>query len=158
MFEAGLRLQLTTARFATPLLLERQRGLIVFTGGWDDPAEYLGNLPYDLSKSATSRLVATLAHELRPHGVSVVGAYPGFTRTEAVAAAFAAAGIEPPPEAHSPEYVGRAVAHLAADPAVAELSGHGYQVATLAERYGFVDVDGRSFDRFAMPPENRLRP
>ena len=157
MFEAGLRLQLTTAWFAAPLLLERRHGLIVFTGGWDDPGFYLGNLPYDLSKSATSRLVATLAHELRPHGIAVVGVYPGFTRTEAVVAAFAAAKMDPPPQAHSPEYVGRAVAHLAADPDVRALSGQGFQVATLASRYRFVDVDGRSFERFVLPEENRLQ-
>ncbi len=158
MFEQGLRLQLTTARFAAPLLLERRRGLVVFTGGWDDPGSYLGNLPYDLSKFGTSRLVATLAHELRPHGVAVVGVYPGFTRTEAVVEAFAAQGSTPPPEAHSPEYVGRAVAHLLADPAAPDLSGRGFQAATLARRYGFVDVDGRSFDPFRMPEANRLSP
>jgi NAD(P)-dependent dehydrogenase (short-subunit alcohol dehydrogenase family) len=157
MFEAGLRLQLMTAWFAVPLLLEQGQGLVVLTGGWDDPGVYLGNLFYDLSKFATSRLVATLAHEVRPHGISVLGVYPGFTRTEAVVAGFAAAGMEPPPLAHSPEYVGRAVAHLAADPDVAALSGEGFQVATLAGRYGFVDVDGRSFQRFALPEENRLQ-
>ena len=157
MFEAGLRVQLTTAWFAAPLLLEQQHGLVVLTGGWDDPAFYLGNLPYDLSKFATSRLVATLAHEFRPHGIAVVGVYPGFTRTEAVVAAFAAAKMEPPPLVHSPEYVGRAVAHLAADPDVLGQSGEGFQVATLAGRYRFVDVDGRSFERFLMPEENRLQ-
>lgn len=158
MFEVGLRLQLTTAWFAAPLLLERRQGLVVFTGGWDDPGAYLGNLFYDLSKSATSRLVATLAHQTRPHGIAVVGVYPGFTRTEAVVAGFAAAGMEPPPEAHSPEYVSRAVAHLAADPEVSTLSGQGLQVATLAGRYGFGDVDGRSFVPFVLPEENRLQP
>jgi len=156
MFESGLRMQLTTARFAAPLLLEQQRGLIVLTGGWDDPHEYLGNLPYDLSKAGTSRLVATLAHELRPHGVAVVGVYPGFTRTEAVVGAYAAAGMEPPPETQSPELVGRAVAHLAADPELLTHTGTGAQASTYAERYGFADVDGSTPTRFAMPPENRL--
>jgi hypothetical protein len=74
-----------------------------------------------------------------------------------VAAAFAAANMEPPRLAHSPEYVGRAVAHLTADPDVRTLSGEGFQVATLADRYRFVDVDGRSFEPFLMPEENRLQ-
>jgi hypothetical protein len=65
--------------------------------------------------------------------------------------------MDPPPQAHSPEYVGRAVAHLAADPDVRALSGQGFQVATLASRYRFVDVDGRSFERFVLPEENRLQ-
>ena len=156
MFDAGLRTQLTTAHFAAPLLLEQQHGLIVLTGGWDDAREYLGNLPYDLSKAGTTRLVATLAHELRPHGVAVVGVYPGFTRTEAVVDAFAAAGAEPPPGTQSPELVGRAVAYLAADENVLAHSGTGAQAADYAARYGFTDVDGSTPERFAMPPENLL--
>ena len=156
MFDAGLRMQFTTARFAAPLMLEQRSGLIVLTGGWDDLRFYLGNALYDGSKAATARLVSVLAHELRPHGVSVVGVYPGFTRTEAVVAAFAAGGAEPPPETHSPEYVGRAVAHLAADPEVLTLSGGGAQAATYAERYGFTDVDRRTIAPFAMPEANRL--
>ena len=156
MFEAGLRMQFTTARFAAPLMLEQSSGLIVLTGGWDDLRFYLGNALYDVSKAATARLVSVLAHELRPHRVSVVGVYPGFTRTEAVVAAFAAGGAEPPPETHTPEYVGRAVAHLAADPEVLTLSGGGAQAATYAERYGFTDVDRRTIAPFAMPEANRL--
>jgi NAD(P)-dependent dehydrogenase (short-subunit alcohol dehydrogenase family) len=156
MFDAGLRMQFTTARFAAPLMLEQSSGLIVLTGGWDDLRFYLGNALYDVSKAATARLVSVLAHELRPHGVSVVGVYPGFTRTEAVVAAFAAGGAEPPPETHSPEYVGRAVAHLAADPEVHTFSGGGAQAATYAERYGFTDVDRRTIAPFAMPEANRL--
>ena len=157
MFDAGLRMQFTTARFAAPLLLEQESGLIVLTGGWDDLRFYLGNAVYDVSKAGTARFVSVLAHELRPHGVSVVGVYPGFTRTEAVVNAFAAENREPPPETHSPEFVGRAVAELAADPEVLALSGTGAQVATYAERYGFTDVDGRTIARFAMPEANRLR-
>jgi NAD(P)-dependent dehydrogenase (short-subunit alcohol dehydrogenase family) len=134
-------------------MLDQGSGLIVLTGGWDDPGRYLGNVPYDVVKTATSRLVAAMAHELRPHGLSVVGVYPGFTRTEAVVEAFAAGGAEPPPNAHSPELVGRAVAAVAADPDVGSLSGTGEQVATYAERYGFTDVDGRSFERFVLPDE-----
>jgi NAD(P)-dependent dehydrogenase (short-subunit alcohol dehydrogenase family) len=156
MFEAGLRMQFTTARFAAPLLLEQESGLIVLTGGWDDLRFYLGNALYDVSKAGTSRLVSVLAHELRPHGVSVVGVYPGFTRTEAVVDAFAAEGMEPPPETHSPEFVGRAVACVAADPDVLALSGTGAQTATYAERYGFTDVDGGTIAPFAMPEANRL--
>jgi len=153
MVAAGLRSHLTASRSAVPLMLDQGSGLIVLTGGWDDPDRYLGNVPYDVVKTATSRLVATMAHELRPHGVSVVGVYPGFTRTEAVVDAFAAGGAEPPPNAHSPELVGRAVAAVAADPGVGSLSGSGAQVATYAERYGFTDVDGRSFERFVLPDE-----
>jgi NAD(P)-dependent dehydrogenase (short-subunit alcohol dehydrogenase family) len=113
-------------------------------------------VPYDVVKTATGRLVATMAHELRPFGVAAVGVYPGFTRTEAVVEAFAAEGRQPPPETHSPEFVGRAVASLLADPDLMELSGSGVQAAMLAERYRFTDTDGREIARFVLPEEFRL--
>ncbi len=105
---------------------------------------------YDVGKTAASRLVADLGRVLAPHGVAVVGVYPGFTRTEAVVGAYAAEGREPPPETHSPEFVGRAVVHLLRDPDVAALSGTGAQAATYAERYRFTDVDGRRIERFVV--------
>jgi NAD(P)-dependent dehydrogenase (short-subunit alcohol dehydrogenase family) len=156
MFEAGLRTQLTAARFAAARMVGQGAGVILFTGAWDDPGEYLGNLYYDVSKAAVSRLVAVLGHELREHDVAVVGVVPGFTSTEAVVGAFSAAGLDTPETAHSPEFVGRAVVHLAADPDVQSLSGKSLQTATLAERYGFVDVDGRSFAPLRMSHESRL--
>ena len=156
MLASGLRHQLTTARLASARMVEQGSGLIVFTGAWDDPDEYLGNLYYDVSKAAVSRLVAGLAHELRDAGVAVVGIVPGFTRTEAVVDAFASEGMEPPEIAHSPEYVGRAVVCVAADPDAGSLSGTSVQTATLGERYGFADVDGRSFSPFRLGDENRL--
>ena len=48
----------------------------------------------------------------------------------------------------STEYVGRAVAALAADPKVMRHSGRIHFVADLAQEYGFTDVDGRAVPRF----------
>jgi NAD(P)-dependent dehydrogenase (short-subunit alcohol dehydrogenase family) len=158
MFTAGLRAQYATARAAAPQMVEHREGLIVITGGTDLETHYLGNVPYDVVKAASSRLVVALAHELREHGVAAVGVYPGFTRTEAVVEAFAQQGAEPPLETHSPEFVGRAVAHVLADADRAALSGTGAQAATFARRYGFADVDGRTIAPFALPDELRLSP
>jgi NAD(P)-dependent dehydrogenase (short-subunit alcohol dehydrogenase family) len=158
MFTAGLRAQFAAARAAAPGMVANARGLIVLTGGFDMPGHYLGNVPYDVVKAASSRLVVALAHELRPHGVAAVGVYPGFTRTEAVIDAVAATGSEPPPETHSPEFVGRAIAAVAADPQLAALSGTGAQAAVHARRYGVADVDGRTIAPFALPDEYRLTP
>jgi NAD(P)-dependent dehydrogenase (short-subunit alcohol dehydrogenase family) len=156
MFTAGLRAQFAAARAAAPAMVEGGDGLIVVTGGTDLPDSYLGNVPYDVVKAAASRLVVGMARELRPHGVAAVGVYPGFTRTEAVIEAFAQQGAQPPPETHSPEFVGRAIAALLADPARLALTGTGAQAATFARRYGFADVDGRDIEPFALPDEFRL--
>jgi hypothetical protein len=48
----------------------------------------------------------------------------------------------------TPEYLGRAVAALAADPRVARKSGKVWFVADLASEYGFTDVDGKRIPRF----------
>jgi NAD(P)-dependent dehydrogenase (short-subunit alcohol dehydrogenase family) len=157
MFTAGLRAQYACARAAAPAMVANGSGLIAVTGGTDLAGHYLGNVPYDVVKTASSRLVVALAHELRPHGVAAVGVYPGFTRTEAVVAAFAEQGTEPPPETHSPEFVGRAVAHVLADEERMGLSGAGAQAATLARRYRFADVDGRAVAPFSLPDDFRLR-
>jgi NAD(P)-dependent dehydrogenase (short-subunit alcohol dehydrogenase family) len=156
VIDAGLRAQYTTARFALPHMVEQGRGLLVFTGGWDSPDYFLGDVLYDVGKIATNRLVAGLGHVLKPHGVAVVGIYPGFTRTEAVVDAFAADGKEPPETTHSPEFVGRAVVYVLNDRDLMSLSGTGAQAATYAERYGFTDVDGRAIERFALPDDLRL--
>src|SRR4051795_8652294 len=156
MFTAGLRAQYVTARAAAPQMVARGDGLVVVTGGTALADHYLGNVPYDVVKAASSRLVVALAHELRSHGVAAVGVYPGFTRTEAVVEAFAKQGAQPPPETHSPEFVGRAVAYVLADDDRMKLSGTGAQAATLAKRYGFADVDGREIAPFALPAASRL--
>ncbi len=104
MFVAGLRPTLASAHAAIPLLLRSDRGLIVNIAAWDR-GRYLGALTYDTAKAAIVRATQTMAHELRPHGVSVVAVFPGFTGTERVKMA-GATGLE------SPEYTGRCVAAL----------------------------------------------
>ena len=151
MFRTGLRATYLAVHAAAPRLIAQRGGLIVLTAGWHESDHYLGSLPYDTVKLATSRMVRTLAHELRPHAVDVAGVYPGFTRTEAVIEAFAKERRPPPPETHSPEYVGRAVASLLADPERARWSGTGAQAAEYGRRYGFTDLDGREIETFQLP-------
>jgi len=44
----------------------------------------------------------------------------------------------------SPEFIGRAIAALAADPDVLRHTGQVLVAATVAKDYGFTDVDGKS--------------
>ena len=44
----------------------------------------------------------------------------------------------------SPEFIGRAVAALAADPDVLRYTGQVLVAAALAAEYGFTDVDGKT--------------
>jgi NAD(P)-dependent dehydrogenase (short-subunit alcohol dehydrogenase family) len=145
MFVAGLRPTLATSHAAIPLLLRSDHGLIVNIAAWDR-ARYLGALMYDTAKAAIVRATETMAHELRPHGVSVVAVFPGFIGTERVKMA-GASGLE------SPEYTGRCVAALVRDREVARRSGGGYRVGELARDYGITDVDGSQPEPFDLPDE-----
>jgi NAD(P)-dependent dehydrogenase (short-subunit alcohol dehydrogenase family) len=136
MFDAGVRAQMTSSRFAVPLMLEKGRGLIVNTT-WVLGTPH-GNAFYEVAKTASHRLTASMADDLREAGIAVVAVSPGFMRGERMNLSSEAAA-----QAESTEYVGRAVTALAADPQVIEKSGRLLTVVELAREYGFTDIDGR---------------
>jgi NAD(P)-dependent dehydrogenase (short-subunit alcohol dehydrogenase family) len=138
MLGAGVRAALVASQHAAALMVPSRWGLIVNLSYWA-ARKYLGNVIYGVAKAATDKLTADMAHELRPHGVTVVSLYPGLVRTEAVLAA----GTFHLSNSESPEFVGRAVAALAADPGAGRWSGKVLLAAALAREYGFTDLDGR---------------
>ncbi|TYK47760.1 SDR family oxidoreductase [Actinomadura decatromicini] len=159
--DTGLRLlrqavetHVITSRFVLPLLVARGRGLVVeVTDG--NTARYRGSFFYDLAKSTVIRLAFAQAAELRPHGVAAVAITPGFLRSEAVLDHFGVteatwrdAIAQDPHFAYSetPAYLGRAVAHLAADPDVIRKTGRALATWSLYKEYGFTDVDGTQPD------------
>jgi NAD(P)-dependent dehydrogenase (short-subunit alcohol dehydrogenase family) len=156
MLDRGVRNHLLASRHAAPKMVQQRRGLIVTTTFWDRDRYLRGNLFYDLAKASMTRLAFGMAQELRPHGVASLAVSPGWMRTE-----FVLAGHKTD-EAHwqdrpalarteSPRYLGRAVAALAADPAVLNKSGAVHRVADLAGEYGFTDIDGRRVPAFELP-------
>ncbi|MCZ4119702.1 SDR family oxidoreductase [Streptomyces sp. H39-S7] len=143
-----------TSRFALPLMIARERGLVVeVTDG--NTARYRGSFFYDLAKASVIRLAVAQAAELRPHGVAAVAITPGFLRSEALLEHFGVTednwrdGVAKDPNfAHSetPAYLGRAIAALAADPDVMAKSGRALATWGLYEEYGFTDADGTQPD------------
>lgn len=135
MFTAGVRAQMTAGRFAVPLLLRTPGSLIVNTTWVLDRPH--GHAFYEVAKTASHRLTASMAADLREHGVAVIGLSPRWMRLDR---------MNLPPEraamTESPEFVGRAAAALAADPNVLGKSGQVLTVVALAQEYGFTDVDG----------------
>ncbi len=149
MFRTGPRAHFVASRVVAPGMIARKSGLIVNISAGDH-GRFLGNVPYDLAKSMCSRMVFGMAHNLRPHGVAVVGVLPGFTRTERVTEAFSG---NPPPTTETPRYTGRVVAALAADRSIVQHSGRVQASATWARHYGITDIDGRTLEPFVLPPE-----
>ena len=154
LLERAVHSHIITSRHGTPLMVERNAGLIVeVTDG--DTFGYRGNLFYDLAKNAVIRLAYAMASDLRPHHVTALAITPGYLRSEAVLDIWGVTeanwrdAIEKDPyfaESETPCFVGRAVAALAADPHVAQKSGGLFSSWGLAKEYGFTDLDGRKPD------------
>jgi NAD(P)-dependent dehydrogenase (short-subunit alcohol dehydrogenase family) len=138
MFTAGLRSHLVTCRYGLPLMLDQNRGLVVLTT-FTRGRTYLGNVFYDVAKNAICRAAEVIAGELDERGIAVLALSPGWMRVERMT------GLSEHQRAQteSPEYIGRAVAALAADPAVIRRTGQTVAVGDLAREYGFTDIDGR---------------
>jgi NAD(P)-dependent dehydrogenase (short-subunit alcohol dehydrogenase family) len=138
MVSAGVRAAFVASRYAARVMVPAGDGLIVHISSWA-AQKYIGNVLYGVSKAATDKMASDMAHELHPHGVTVVALYPGLVRTEAVLAA----GVFDLSNSESPEFVGRAVAALARDPQRIRWTGSVCVAARLALEYGFADIDGR---------------
>jgi NAD(P)-dependent dehydrogenase (short-subunit alcohol dehydrogenase family) len=141
MFRGGLRATALSSMHAAPLMVAAGRGLIVNTT-WvlDRP---MGVTFYEVVKNATNKLTEQMADDLRPHGVTCLAVSPGFMRVERMDLS-----PERAAEAESPEFPGRAIAALAADPRVLEKAGGLFTTPALAREYGFTDVDGKQQSAF----------
>jgi NAD(P)-dependent dehydrogenase (short-subunit alcohol dehydrogenase family) len=156
MFEDGLRAVASASRLAAPLMIARGQGLIVnITWVLDRPH---GHAFYEVVKSATNKLTEQMADDLHPHGIACVAVSPGFMRLERMNLSQEAAA-----KTESQEFVGRAVAALAAAKNVLGKSGRVFTTPKLAREYGFTDVDGKQQSAFrddhwtTVPPDEPER-
>lgn len=140
MHAVGLRSHYVASIFAARMMVPQRSGLIVNVSS-AGAIRYTGNVSYNVVKAAVDMLTLSTASELRQHDVAVVSLWPRLTRTE---------GVMAHPElfrdlsrAWSPEFNGRGVAALAADPRVIEKTGKALDIGVLANEYGFTDADGR---------------
>jgi len=139
MFTVGVRSHYVTSGYAAALMVQQQSGLIVhLTAAAGE--KYAENVAYGVGKAAVNRMAADMAHELQPYGVTVVALCPDIVATEMLMKGRKSQALEKWME--SPLFVGRAVVALASDPQVQARTGKVFRTRTLAEEYGFTDVDG----------------
>ncbi|WP_030679617.1 SDR family oxidoreductase [Streptomyces sp. NRRL B-1347] len=150
----GVETHIVTSRFALPLLIRNEGGLVVeVTDGTDEyNKRYRKPYYYDLAKAAPLRMARALADELKEYGCTAVCLTPGWLRSEAMLDTYFKVseenwldGTKQNPHfaiSETPTYVGRALAALAADPDVARWNGASLSSGGLAAEYGFTDVDG----------------
>jgi dehydrogenase/reductase SDR family protein 1 len=123
------------------MMVPRKRGLIVNISS-SGAAGYAWSVGYGVGKAALDRVTADTAHELKPHGVTVVSLWPGLVLTERVEGNRAnLKGLENV-HAESQRFTGRAVVALAKDPDAQRHTGQALPSRDLADVYAFVDVDG----------------
>ncbi|HEU5088120.1 MAG TPA: SDR family NAD(P)-dependent oxidoreductase, partial [Roseiflexaceae bacterium] len=140
MFDAGVRAHYAASVLAAPTMIAQGSGLIVNISFLAAGKPDMG-VAYGAAKAADDHMARCMAHELRPHNVAALALYPGLVRTEGVLKAAEYFDLS---NSESPQFLGRAVAHLAADPNIMERSGQVLVAAQIAREYGFVDIDGRS--------------
>jgi NAD(P)-dependent dehydrogenase (short-subunit alcohol dehydrogenase family) len=140
MFAAGVRAHYVASVLGAKIMTAQRSGLIVTISFWA-ARTFMGSPAYGAAKAADDKLAQDMAHQLHPYNVASVSLYPGLVRTENVirfADSFDLSNSE------SPQFIGRAVAALAADPDIMSRSGQILVAAALAQEYGFTDVDGTS--------------
>jgi NAD(P)-dependent dehydrogenase (short-subunit alcohol dehydrogenase family) len=164
MIDAGLRSHYLASYYAAPLMTARRNGLIAnisFYGA----VSYFHGPAYGAAKAGSDKMAHDMAVDLRPYGVAAVSVWPGFVRTDRVAAL--PPGTLPPeleanlPNWETPEFTGLAIWALFNDPERMALSGHALIGAELGHRYGIIDLDGKrpiSYRETMGGPQTFFRP
>jgi NAD(P)-dependent dehydrogenase (short-subunit alcohol dehydrogenase family) len=148
MVDVGVRSNFVAAWHAARLMVPARKGLIVAISGYTG-VTYTYGVVFGMCKTAVDRMAHDMAVELQPHGVASMSLWQGLTRTERAERNLAAdpqmktAAVTDPAVACSPEFAGRVIAALAADPELMERSGGTFITAEVAAHYGITDVDGK---------------
>lgn len=158
MLRLAIDTHIITNHFALPLLIKNPGGLVVEMT--DGTAEYNSehyrlSLFYDLAKTSVVRMAWALAQELGSHQCTALALSPGWLRSEMMLDIYGVTeanwrdAFAKQPHfviTETPRYVGRAVAHLAADADVARWNGQSLSSGQLAKIYNFTDTDGSQPD------------
>jgi len=137
MIGTGVRAAYCASRIAAATMVRQRQGLIVNISFWA-AQKFMQNTVYGIAKAAIDKMTADCAVELRAFDVAAVALYPGLVRTEEV---MRNARFFDMSNAESPQFQGRAVAALFADPMLMTRSGSVLTSAGLALEHGFTDID-----------------
>ncbi len=148
MVDVGVRSNFVAAWYAAQIMAPQKSGLIVAISGYTG-VSYTYGVVFGTSKSAVDRMARDMAVELKPHGVASISLWQGLTFTERAKRNLdAIPGLKEgastrPADGCSPEFPGRVIAAVAADPDAMRHSGATFITAELAQQYGITDIDGK---------------
>ncbi len=152
LLERAIFTHILTSRYAVPLMVKNNSGLI-FEIGDGDGYHYRGSLFYSLAKVAVVHLAEAMAADFKEAGknITALAVTPGWLRSEIMLAGFGVTednwrdviAREPDfAKSETPRYIGRAVVALASDPNIHAKAGKALATWNLTREYGFTDVDG----------------
>ncbi|MGB1773905.1 MAG: SDR family NAD(P)-dependent oxidoreductase [Arenicellales bacterium] len=147
MVDVGVRGKYSVIHHASKVMVQKRSGLIVNISAGASKIDYYQPL-FRVAMAAVDRLTEAAAQDLKEFDITCLSIWPRWVRTEwmLMAAKDSTLGVEVTKQdlesSDSPEFVGRAIAHIAADPDMRALSGQIIPVLALAHLYGFDDVDG----------------
>ncbi len=149
-FDVGVRSHWLVTNAASRLLTARPGGAVFFTSERPPRVPGMQELVLDLRGTVVQRMALLYSLHLRPHGVSSIFLYPGFSRTDTIQR-----GFDDQNEyftgwtteqfyarTASIHYAGRAVAALVADDALIDRTGTVLTSHDAAAVYDFTDTNG----------------
>jgi NAD(P)-dependent dehydrogenase (short-subunit alcohol dehydrogenase family) len=148
MVDVGVRSNYVAARHAAKLMVRQKSGLIVAISGYA-AVTYTYDVVFGMCKTAVDRMARDIAIELEPYNVASLSLWQGLTFTERAqrnlrrSPEMTKQTVTNPAVGCTPEFPGRVIAALAADPDVMKRSGGSFIAAELAQEYGVTDIDGR---------------
>jgi NAD(P)-dependent dehydrogenase (short-subunit alcohol dehydrogenase family) len=148
MVDVGVRSNYVSARHAAKVMVSQKSGLVVAISGYA-AVTYTYGVVFGMCKTAVDRMARDMAVELEAYNVASLSLWQGLTFTERAqrnlrrSPEMAKQTVTDPAVGCSPEFPGRVIAALAADPDVMTRSGGSLITAEVASDYGITDVDGK---------------
>jgi NAD(P)-dependent dehydrogenase (short-subunit alcohol dehydrogenase family) len=148
MVDVGVRSNFVAAWHAAKIMVPQKSGLIIAISGYVG-VTYTYGVVFGTCKSAVDRMARDMAIELEPHNVASLSLWQGLTFTERAIRnidrnpAMKQLTVTNPLVGCSPEFPGRVIAALLADPGIMKRSGGTFITAEVAQDYGITDIDGK---------------
>jgi NAD(P)-dependent dehydrogenase (short-subunit alcohol dehydrogenase family) len=147
MVDVGVRSNYVAARHAATMMVAQKSGLVVAISGYA-AVTYTYGVVFGMCKTAVDRMARDMAIELEPYNIASLSLWQGLTFTERAernlrrSPEMTKQTVTDPAVGCSPEFPGRVIAALAADPDMMKRSGGSFITAEVARDYGITDVDG----------------
>jgi NAD(P)-dependent dehydrogenase (short-subunit alcohol dehydrogenase family) len=145
LMDVGLRSGYVATWYAAPGMVERRRGLVIFTSA-SGAVHYVYGPAYGAHKAGMDKFAADMAVDFKDFDVAAVSIWMGALLTDRLKAIIAAdrekfGYLEA--MAETPEFTGHVIWALWNDPDLMQMSGQTLIGAELAVKYGIQDEGGR---------------